>query len=324
MRSVLRRLALYPLALWVAVTLDFLLPRLMPGDPASLMFARFQGRLTPEAMEAMRLSFGLDERPMWEQYLRFLGDLTWGELGVSLSHFPAPVSEVIGAGLGWSVLLAGAATTLAFLLGTAIGAWVARFRGGWADRVLPPLLVWLGAFPYFWLAMAAVWVFGVVLGWAPIHHAWDPGLSPSLTAGFVLSLLRHAGLPAATLVLASLGGWTLTMRANTLAVLREEHVQHALARGLTPARVMVAHVVPNAVLPSLTSFGTALGMVVSGSLLTEMVFAWPGQGMLLLEAVRTQDLPLLQGLFLGVTVATLGANALVDLVGLWLDPRQRT
>ena len=323
-RLALRRLAVYAGALWAAVTLDFLLPRLMPGDPASLMFARFQGRLTPEAIDAMRLAYGLDDRPLPAQYVDFLAGLARGELGVSLSHFPSPVLEVMGQGLGWSLLLGGVATAAAFVLGTALGAWVALRRGGALDQLLPPLLVLLGAFPYFWLAMLLVWVFGVELGGAPPPHAWDPGLSPSLTPVFVLSLLRHAALPALTLVLASVGGWVLTMRSNTLAVLREEHVRYALARGLSPRRIFLHHVVRNAVLPSLTSFATALGYVVSGSLLTEMVFGWPGQGMLLLEAVRTQDFPLMQGLFLSVTVATLAANALVDLVTVILDPRLRS
>ncbi|HMV70260.1 MAG TPA: ABC transporter permease [Myxococcota bacterium] len=315
------RLAVYPLTLGVAVTLDFLLPRLMPGDPADLVFARFQGRLTPEAIEAMRAAWGLDDRPWPAQYADYLAGILRGDLGVSLSHFPAPVADVVWQGLGWSALLGATATTAAFVIGTAIGAWSARFRGGLVDAVAPPALVLLGAFPYFWLAMAAVWVFGVSLGWTPTHGAWDPGLSPALTPTFFASLARHAALPGLTLVAATTGGWVLTMRTQTLAELDQEHVRHAVARGLAPGRIMLGHVVRSAIVPGLTSFGTALGYVVSGSLLTEMVFGWPGQGMLLLEAVRSQDLPLMQGLFLTITVATLAANAAVDLALLALDPR---
>lgn len=318
-----RRLGLYTVALWFAVTLNFVLPRLMPGDPAQAMFARFQGRLDPAAMDALASTLGLSDAPIAEQYVAYLRQLAGGELGISLVYFPAPVGEVIGSGLGWTLFLGGGALIVAFVVGSALGAVAAWRRGGWLDTIAPPLLSFLGAFPYFWLAMAVAWLFGFQLGWFPVRHAYGPEVGPGFTPSFAASTIRHALLPGATMVIASLGGWVLTMRNAMMGVLDDEPIRFAQARGLSPRRIFFFYGVRNALLPSLTSFGMALGFVLSGALLTEVVFAYPGQGYLLLQAVRGQDYPLLQGLFLTITLAVLAANAIVDVVVVLLDPRTR-
>lgn len=316
-----RRLGLYALAAWVALTLNFVLPRMMPGDPAAALFARFQGRLEPTAMDALRVTLGISDAPLLEQYGSYLGQIARGDLGVSLVYFPEPVGSVIGTGLGWTCFLAGGALVVSFALGSTLGAIAAWRRGGWLDSVLPPLLSFLGAFPYFWLAMAAAWLLGFQLGWFPVRHAYGPEVSADGSLAFYASAFRHALLPGATMVLASLGGWMLTMRNAMVGVLGDDPIRYAQARGLGPARMFVHYAIRNALLPSLTSFGMALGFVLSGALLTEIVFAYPGQGYLLLEAVRGQDYPLLQGLFLTITLAVLGANAIVDVLVVALDPR---
>jgi peptide/nickel transport system permease protein len=323
MSGLLRRMGLYAIAAWFALTLNFLLPRMMPGDPAQALFARFQGRLEPAALEALTVTLGVSTAPLGEQYLTYLGQLTRGELGISLVYFPSPVSEVIAGGLGWTLFLAGGALVVAFTLGSALGALAAWRRGGWLDTIAPPLLSFLGAVPYFWLAMAAVWLLGFQLGWFPVRHAYGPEVNPGFSLAFAASAVRHALLPGATMVLASLGGWVLTMRNAMMGVLDDEPIRFAQARGLPPGRVFFHYGVRNALLPSLTSFGMAFGFVLSGALLTEIVFAYPGQGYLLLQAVRGQDYPLLQGLFLTITLAVLAANALVDVVVVLLDPRTR-
>lgn len=320
----LRRLGFYGMAGWVALTLNFLIPRLMPGDPATVMFARFQGELEPEAIEALRAAYGLTDAPLPQQYLQYVSALATGDLGLSVAFFPTPVSEVIGIALLWTVFLAGVSVVLSFTLGTALGALAAWRRGGLIDTVIPPVLSFLGAFPYFWVAMAAAWVLGFQLGWFPLRHAYDAGLEPALTLPFVASVVSHAVLPAGTLVLASLGGWLLAMRNTMVGVLGEEYITYARARGLAPGRIWLHYAVRNAALPNLTGFGMALGFVLSGALLTEIVFAYPGQGYLLITAVRAQDYPLMQGLFLTITVAVLGANWLVDVVTVALDPRTRS
>ena len=323
MTGLLHRMGLYALAAWFALTLNFLLPRMMPGDPAQALFARFQGKLEPAALDALTITLGISDAPLFEQYVAYVGQLLRGELGVSLVYFPAPVTEVIAGGLGWTLFLAGGALVVAFGLGSAIGALAAWRRGGWLDTVAPPLLSFLGAFPYFWLAMAAAWLFGFTLGWFPVRHAYGPEVTDTWSLVFVASAVRHAILPGATMVIASLGGWVLTMRNAMRGVLDDEPIRFAQARGLSPGRIFFHYGIRNALLPSLTSFGMALGFVLSGALLTEIVFAYPGQGYLLLQAVRGQDYPLLQGLFLTITLAVLAANAIVDVVVVMLDPRTR-
>lgn len=324
MKFLLRRLGFYLVAAWMAVTLNFLLPRLMPGDPATAMFARFQGQLRPEAMVALRQTFGFTDAPLWQQYMDYLGHLVTGELGVSIAYFPSPVIEVIGTGLMWTLVLAGSSVVVSFAVGTFLGILAAWYRDGWLGRWVPPALAFLGAFPYFWLAMLALWLLGFTLGWFPLRHAYGEHTRPGWTLEFFASAVRHAILPAATIVVATLSNWLLRMRNNMMSVLGEEYVSLARAKGLPAHRIIFHYAARNAVLPSITGFGMALGFVVSGSLLTEIIFAYPGQGYLLIQAVRTQDFPLMQGLFLTITLAVLAANWLVDILYVWIDPRTRS
>jgi peptide/nickel transport system permease protein len=319
----LRRLGFYALAGWAALTLNFFLPRLMPGDPATALFARFRGQLGPEAMDALRETFGLTDQPLAMQYVTYLAHALRGDLGISVAYFPSPVTGVIASGLPWTVLLAGTAVVVSFTIGTALGVAAAWRRGGRLDTVLPPALAFLGAFPYFWLAMVALYVLGFTLRWFPLGHAYADSTEPGPTFAFVADVVRHAALPVATVVAATLGGWLLSMRNTMIAVLGSDYVNLARAKGLPPSRVMLRYAARNALLPSVTGFGMALGFVLGGSLLTEIVFSYPGQGYLLVQAVRNQDYPLMQGIFLVITMAVLAANFAVDVLYLWLDPRTR-
>ena len=323
MRYILQRLGFYLFAAWAALTLNFFLPRLMPGDPATALFARFRGRLAPEAMSALRETFGLTDAPLMSQYVTYLGHVLRGDFGVSVAYFPSPVSQVIGTGLVWTIFLAGTAVLVSFVIGTLLGVASAWWRRGWLDTWVPSALVFLGAFPYFWLAMVALYVLGFTLRWFPLGHAYGDDLTPSFSLVFFADVLRHAALPVGTVVLATLGGWLLSMRNTMITVLGSDYVNLARAKGLAPTRVMLRYAARNALLPSVTGFGMALGFVLGGSLLTEIVFSYPGQGYLLVQAVRSQDYPLMQGIFLVITLAVLGANWVVDLVYLWLDPRTR-
>jgi len=323
LRYILRRIGFYLLAGWAALTLNFFLPRLMPGDPAAALFARFRGRLGPEALAALRETFGLTEAPLISQYFTYLGHVLKGDFGISVAYFPSPVLDVIGTGLIWTILLAGTAVVVSFTIGTLLGVVTAWWRRGWIDSWLPSTLVFIGAFPYFWLAMVALYVLGFTLGWFPLGHAYGDDVTPGLSAAFIGDVVRHAALPVATVVLVTLGGWLLQMRNTMIAVLGSDYVNLAQAKGLRPSRVALRYAARNALLPSVTGFGMALGFVLGGSLLTEIVFSYPGQGYLLVQAVRNQDYPLMQGIFLFITMAVLGANLLVDFFYLWLDPRTR-
>ena len=324
MNVALRRLGFYLISAWASITLNFAIPRLMPGDPAAALVARFKGQMSPEALRALRHAFGLVPGSTLTQYLTYLAHVARGDLGLSIAYFPAPVTEVIGTGLGWSLGLGGFALIVSFTLGTLLGVVAAWRRGGRLDSWLPPALSFLGAFPYFWLAMLVLYLFGFTLHWFPLQHARDPDLvDASASLGAVLDIVGHAVLPALTVVLATLGGWMLSMRGAMLAVLGTDAIKLATAKGLTPRRIMWAYAARNALLPSVTSFGMALGFVVGGSLLTEIVFSYPGLGYLLVQAVRNQDTPLMQGLFLIITLSVLAANFVVDLLYIWLDPRAR-
>jgi peptide/nickel transport system permease protein len=322
-KYVLRRLGFYALAAWVSITLAFFIPRMMPGDPAERMFARFRGKLTPQALADLKAAFGFTDGGIFEQYFSYLGHVLTGDLGISVKYYPATVGSVIGTALLWTVLLAGIAVVISFTAGTLLGVLAAWKRGGWLDTILPPALILLGAFPYFWLAMALLFVFGFQANWFPLRHAYDDQLDPGWSLEFFVSVVQHAILPAGTIVIATMGAWLLDMRNTMMTVLGEDYIKLAVAKGLSRRRVMLRYAARNALLPNVTSFGMALGFVVSGSILTEIVFSYPGQGYLLLQAVQSQDYPLMQGLFLTITIAVLGANLLVDVAYAWLDPRTR-
>jgi peptide/nickel transport system permease protein len=322
-KFLLRRLGFYILAAWVSLTLNFFIPRLAPGDPATALQLKFQGKLEPEALEAMKKAFGLTDAPLHQQYFDYVADLARGDLGISVAYFPAPVSSVIGTALLWTLFLAGLSVVFAFAIGTLLGAYAAWNRGGRVDSIASSSFIFLGAFPYFWLAMILLYGCGFVMGWFPIRHAYTDTLTPNFSWAFISDVLHHAVLPALSIVLASLGGWLLSMRNTMIGVLSEDYVTMALAKGLTERDVMLRYAARNALLPSVTGFGMALGFVLSGSLLTEIVFSYPGQGSLLFEAVTSQDYFLMQGLFLAITVAVLAANWFVDIAYVLLDPRTR-
>jgi peptide/nickel transport system permease protein len=319
----LRRLGFYLVSAWASITLNFAIPRLMPGDPTAALIARFKGQMSPEALRALRHAFGLVPGSTLTQYFTYLAHVMRGDLGLSIAYFPAPVTEVIGTGLGWSLGLGGVALVISFTLGTLLGVVAAWRRGGRLDSWLPPALSFLGAFPYFWLAMLVLYLFGFTLHWFPLQHARDPDLETGSALASLADILSHGVLPATAVVLATLGGWMLSMRGAMLGVLGTDAIKLATAKGLSPRRIMWAYAARNALLPSVTSFGMALGFVVGGSLLTEIVFSYPGLGYLLVQAVRNQDTPLMQGLFLMITLSVLAANFLVDLLYIWLDPRAR-
>tara|TARA_Y100000590_G_C15740759_1_gene1020189 strand:+ start:1745 stop:2686 length:942 start_codon:yes stop_codon:yes gene_type:complete len=308
---------------FAALTLNFVIPRLMPGDPASIIFARFRGKLKPETIDAMRQSFGLTDEPLLMQYWSYIKGILSGNLGTSIAYFPEPVSEIISSGLFWTIFLAGLSLIIAFSLGTLLGIFIAWNRTGKLDTFLPPVLAFLGAFPYFWLAMLILYIFGFSLNWFPLSHAYGNEVTPGLNLPYIFSVLYHASLPALTMVFVSLGGWLLSMRNTMISTLGADYITFANAKGISSRLIMLRYAARNAILPNLTGFGMALGFVLSGALLTEIIFSYPGQGYLLLQAVKAQDFPLMQGIFMTITFAVLAANWLVDIAILVFDPRTR-
>jgi peptide/nickel transport system permease protein len=296
----------------------------MPGDAAGALFARFQGRLSPEALEALRRAIGITDGPLYLQYFDYLRDLAHGDFGISISQFPAPVLQVVWTGLGWTVLVAGSALIIGFVIGTGLGIVAGWRRGGLLDSVLPPVLAFIGAFPYFWLAMGLLFLLGFQWRWVPLRHAYSDGATPELSFTFIADVLVHAALPVFTVVIATLGGWMMGMRSAMVAVLGTEYLALGRAKGLSTARLAWRYAARNALLPNVTSLGMSLGFVLGGSLLTEVVFSYPGLGFLMVQAVRAQDFPVMQGLFIMITLAVLSANAVVDVLTTLIDPRTRS
>ena len=220
-------------------------------------------------------------------------------------------------------MLGTVALILSFAAGTLLGVIGAWRRGGWVDSVLPPTLVFAGAFPYFWFAMLCLYVFAFKLGWFPLRGAFDTTIPGGWSLQYAGSVFTHLLLPAGTIIVVSMGGWMLGMRNAMIGTLAEDYVTVAEAKGVPRRRVMLAYAARNAVLPTVTSFGMAFGFIISGALLTEIVFSYPGLGYLLLTSVQNLDYPLIQGLLLILTIAVLAANLLVDLLYVRLDPRVR-
>jgi len=325
MRFALRRLGFFALTLWAALSLNFLLPRVMPGNPVESAIASLHVPLTPAEMNAIAAQFGINQHQgLVSEYFTYLGHTLTGNLGVSFVHYPTPVTSYIATGMWWTLGLVGTATILAFILGTAVGAIAAWRRGSRLDSTLPPLLVFTTAIPYFWVGLMLILVFSSVLGWLPSQGGYTLGATPTLSLSFIGDVLQHAILPAFALLITSIGGWVLTMRNTMVGTLTEDYVRMARAKGLPPHRIMMSYAARNAILPNLTGFAMSLGFVVSGAILVEYVFNYPGVGFMLFNAVNGSDYPLMQGLFLLITVVVLLCIVLSDIATAILDPRTRT
>jgi peptide/nickel transport system permease protein len=323
MKYLLKHIGLYLIAAWASLTLNFLLPRAMPGDPVSSLIGRMHGKFTPQQIEALRATYGFTNAPMLTQYFQYLGHVLQGDFGLSISAYPAKVSTIISTALMWTVLLGIVTLLLSFAIGTLLGAVVAWRRGGFLDSVLPGLFNFIGSFPYFFLAMLALFGLGFLLKWFPMAHAYSDHVSPGFTWAFIGSVLQHMVLPAGTVILISVGGWLISMRSSMVSVLSEDYIVMAEAKGLPQRRVMFQYAMRNAILPNFTQFGMSIGFILGGLILTELVFSYPGLGFYLVRSVTTHDYPLMQALFLMITLAVLGANLIVDLLYVRLDPRVR-
>ncbi|GAB3960210.1 ABC transporter permease [Streptomyces sparsus] len=323
MKYLLQRLAFYAVTAWAAITINFLIPRLMPGDPVQALIARFQGQLDTKAVDSLRALFGLDrDLSIWQQYTDYWSHLLRGDLGLSFTFFPTPVGEVISQSLPWTLALVGTTTALSFLLGTGLGIISGWRRGSWLDGLLP-VTTFISAIPYFWLGLIAIALFAVKWPLFPAAGGYDSALVPGFTGEFISSALYHAVLPGVTVVLSAMAGWVLGMRNMMVTVSSEDYVMVAQAKGLSERRVMFSYAARNAILPNISGFALSLGFIVGGTLLVEMVFSYPGIGYQLFQAVGAKDYPLMQGVFLIITLSVLAANLLADVVYLLLDPRTR-
>jgi peptide/nickel transport system permease protein len=310
-RFLIRRLGFFVLTLWAALTINFAIPHLLPGSPVT-------------AMKAVESALGIDTHAgLLSQYVTYLGNCATFNFGTSVQEFPASVGSIVGNAIPWTLGLVGVTTVLAFLLGTGIGALAAWKRGGKLDSVLPPLFVVATGLPYFWIAIVLIMVFADINPWLPSAFGSDSSYIEGWNTDFIGSVLQHAILPAASILLASVGTWVLTMRNTMVTTLAEDYIRMARAKGLPGRRIMLDYAARNSILPNLTGFAMSLGFVVSGAVLVEYVFDYPGVGFQLVQAVDNEDFPVMQCLFLVITVAVLVSVLIADIVTALLDPRTR-
>ena len=327
MRWFARRLLFYVFAIWVALTVNFLLPRLMPGDPLSGLMQHLtpaQLAANPGIVNTYKAILGGGNKSIWQDYITYLGRIAHFNFGISTSNYPTPVSEVVGRTLPYSIFLVGVAFLLAFIIGTTVGMIAAWRRGGAVDNVVVSAFMAVGAFPAFFTALICMYFLGLKAGWFPIQHAYDSGLTPGFNWTFLSSAFRHAQLPMIVIIAAYAGGWVLNMRTVMINTIGEDYVAMAQAKGLSDRRVMTLYAGRNAILPPLNGFAALFASAVGGLVFIEFIFSYPGVGWTLQQAVLGNDYALAQALLVVLSVCVILANLIMDILNLVLDPRLRT
>jgi peptide/nickel transport system permease protein len=321
MRYLAKRGGLFVVTLWAALTVNFIIPRVMPGNEAQAVLATFRGA-NPGALHALEIQFGVNvHQSVLASYFQYLGNVLTGQFGVTAQG--VPVMTEITSKLPWTLGLVGVTTVVAFVIGTFAGMASAWRRGGRLDAILPPTLFIVSTVPVFFVGLLLIYVFAVKLNWLPLSGNYSVGATPSFSLSFIWDVLKHAILPAISLVIVTAGLWVYSMRNNMITTIAEDYVKTARAKGLPGRRIMYDYAARNAILPNLTGFAMQLGYVLGGAIVIEYLFSYPGLGYLFYTASTDHDLPLMQGLFLFYTLAVLVCVLIADLVTAVLDPRTR-
>jgi peptide/nickel transport system permease protein len=320
-RYLVRKVFIYLVTFFVAVTIDWAIPRLMPGDPIQQLLSRMQAQ--PAASKALTgyytKAFGFDV-PVWKQYVNFWAALFHGDLGRSITNFPTPVWSLIWGALPYTLALLVPAILLSFWAGNKVGALAAR-RKALDNTVLPAGYI-LTATPQMWLGIVLAWVFATTLGWLPVSGAYDLSLQPAWTLEFARSFLAHWLLPFCALFLVAFGGWAIGMRNMVIYELESDYSNYLAALG-APTKLVRKYAYRNALLPQITGLALALGAVVAGAIVVEIVFSYPGLGSLTLKAIQNRDYFVIQGIFLFLIIGVLIANLVIDIAYVFIDPRTR-
>jgi ABC-type dipeptide/oligopeptide/nickel transport system permease component len=325
MRYFARRTAFFVITLWAAVTLNFVIPRLQPGDPAEAIVGQLtgQGPVDPDQIRAVRLMLGVPDTSLLQQYWDYLGSLLRGDFGISYTYFPYPVTHMIGEALPWTLVLVGVTQIIGFVAGTVLGAFAARRRNSRFDSFVTLGSQFVGSLPFFWIALLLLYLLAFVANWFPTAGGYSASLEPTWSLAFLGDAIYHGILPALSILVTAPAGWIIGMRNNMVQSLGEDYTRLARAKGLTVRRITLAYGARVAVLPNVTGFALALGGILGGTVLVETIFDYPGLGRLLMEAVGARDYPLMQALFLFITIGVLLANLLADFLLGVLDPRVR-
>lgn len=317
-----RRLGFYLAAFFVALTLNFFIPRWMPGDPATRILIALRGKLKPDQIEAVRAAYGFKGN-LWEQFVGYLWRLAHLDFGISTVNFPEPTADLLYYAAGWTLFLVGVATAISFGMGIFMGIWSAWHRGGFFDTVFTPINVMLNAFTPAVVALL-LW-YGFTMEWAifPLGRAHDISLTPGWNWETVNSVAWHAVLPVASIVIVNFGSWHLGMRNTMINLLNEDFVVLAKAKGLSDRRIRNRYVARNAILPQITSLALSIGYVFGGAFITEIVFNYPGLGKFTLNAIESRDYSFIQAQLVLLTAAVLVANLASDVLNVVFDPRLR-
>jgi peptide/nickel transport system permease protein len=319
-----KKIGWYLITLVVAVFLNFLLPRLIPGNPVATLVASMSAGMTDatavkKIYDAYMTMFGLD-KPLWQQFFVYIGNIFQGNLGLSFYQFPRPVSNIISSSIHWTLMLQIPAILVGWFLGNALGA-ITAYRKGIFDRVFFPFFLFMSAIPAFGLAIVNVHFLANKLHLFPGSLGYRFDLIQNWgNPEFLLSVLSHYRLPFLTMVLVVIGGQSLGMREMSIYELNADYVKYSRLMGIKDSRI-VWYVFRNAMLPQITGLALSLGTMVGGNLITEIVFSYPGLGTTMFTAIRTQDFPLISGCTLIITIMVLAANFVVDIICGIIDPR---
>lgn len=320
-KYLIKRVLFALLTLWVAITLDFLLPRLMQGDPAQAI-ASTTAIGSQAYVKLLRKEFGLNNPNLLYQYKQYVVQLLHGNLGISYGSYPTPVVDLLRISLPWTLLIVGASVILSFVFGWFLAMRTALRNNTPFDHWTVGISFYLQAMPYYWIAMMLVMVFSLQFNVFPLGHAYPAGgLSQMSEVKLVIEVLYHATLPVISLLLVSLAGRLLVMRNNILQILSEDYMVLAEAKGLSKRRIRTRYAFRNALLPSFTGLMLSLGNVVSGAILTEIIFSYPGIGLTMYNGLLNHDYPVIQGTFLVVAVSIIAANLVADFCYPLIDPR---
>jgi len=306
-----------------AFLLNFILPRLMPGDPVAAIVSRLaQGMSNATGVQAIYQQyadlFGTN-RPIYEQFFIYVRNVVRGDFGFSFSQYPRPVSEVLGASLWWTIALQFPAIIVGWLIGNTLGALAAYLKGGF-DKVIMPISIFISNFPAFGMAVILLVIFGVNLKWFPTSGGYGFDLIPSFTPGFVWSVIHHYQLPFWSIVLISIGGQAIGMRSMSIYELNADYVKYSRFMGIKDQKI-IGYVFRNAMLPQITGLALSIGTMMGGALVAEIIFSYPGLGYTLLNGVMGQDYPLISASTLIITVMVLSANFIIEILYGIIDPR---
>ena len=328
MIRIAKRLGLMVLVIWLAASINFLLPRLTDRDPIEERLSQALGESGGSAIgieqmvKQYQAKFGTDQ-PLWRQYLYMLGDTARFDLGVSINYFPDRVADHVLTALPWSIALLGTATIISFVVGTILGALtIWRKSSAMLTRVVPLFMV-LAAIPFYLVGLILVYVFALLLGWFPPARGYSVGLNLNWSLPAITDVLYHAVLPAASIVLAAIGIWALSMRGMMVTVQGEDYMNFARAKGLSDRRMFWRYAMRNAMTPQVTTLVLAFGNIVAGAILVERVFVYPGIGTLLFNAILLVDYFLIFGCVFVLILTVAVSLMLLDLLYPLLDPRIR-